>query len=171
MIEDAAQSIGSLFNGVMSGAASDIGCFSAHPLKNLNACGDGGFAVTNDNAVAARIKSMRNHGLVDRNTVEEFGYVSRMDTIQAAILNYRIDHLDGVIAKRRSNAMLYRELLDSSHMPDEGEEYFNTFHTFVIQVDQRDELAAYLSDRGIQTAIHYPVPIHLQSATKSLVMA
>ena len=66
--------------------------------------------------------------------------------------------------------MLYRELLDSSHiyMPDEGEEYFNTFHTFVIQVDQRDELAAYLSDRGIQTAIHYPVPIHLQPATKKL---
>jgi dTDP-4-amino-4,6-dideoxygalactose transaminase len=170
VIEDAAQSIGSKFNGVMSGAASDIGCFSAHPLKNLNACGDGGFAVTNDDAVAARIKSMRNHGLVDRNTVEEFGYVSRMDTIQAAILNYRIDHLDDVITKRRSNAMLYRELLDPSHvyMPDESKEYFNTFHTFVIQVDQRDELAAYLSDHGIQTAIHYPVPIHLQPAAKRL---
>jgi len=170
VIEDAAQSIGSRFNGVMSGAASDIGCFSTHPLKNLNACGDGGFAVTNDDAVAAKIKSMRNHGLVDRNTVEEFGYVSRMDTIQAAILNYRIDHLDDVIAKRRSNAMLYREVLDASHLyiPDESEEYFNTFHTFVIQVDRRDELAAYLANHGIQTAIHYPVPIHLQPAAKNL---
>lgn len=170
VIEDAAQSIGSKFNGVMSGAAGHIGCFSTHPLKNLNACGDGGFAVTDNDAVAAKIRSMRNHGLVDRNTVEEFGYVSRMDTIQAAILNYRVDHLDEVIEKRRANALLYRELLDPTHvyMPDEGDEYFNTFHTFVIQVDRRDELVAFLAENGIQTAIHYPVPIHLQPAARKL---
>ena len=170
VIEDAAQSIGSKYKGVMSGAAGDVGCFSTHPLKNLNACGDGGFATTNDDEIAEKIRSMRNHGMIDRNTVEKFGYVSRMDAIQAAILSYRIDRLDNVIKKRRANAALYCDLLEEDvvFLPKETAEYFNTFHTFVIQVDQRDKLIAHLNEKGIQTAIHYPVPIHLQPAAAFL---
>jgi dTDP-4-amino-4,6-dideoxygalactose transaminase len=168
VIEDAAQSVGSSFKGVMSGRYGDAGCFSTHPLKNLNACGDGGFVITDNADAAAKIRSMRNHGLIDRNTVEIFGYVSRLDTIQAAILSYRLKNLDAVIEKRRQHADIYNQMLDKDlvFMPDETEEYYNTFHTFVIQVDRRDELKSYLLDHGIETAIHYPVPIHLQPAAK-----
>ncbi|MEO0534996.1 MAG: DegT/DnrJ/EryC1/StrS family aminotransferase [Cyanobacteria bacterium P01_A01_bin.123] len=170
VIEDAAQSIGSKYQGIPSGRWGKVGCFSAHPLKNLNACGDAGFLVTDDDAIASQIRSMRNHGMVDRNTVERFGYVSRMDTLQAAILRYRLTELEGVIEKRRRNASLYRQTIDQTHafIPEDQPEEFNTYHTFVIQTDQREGLKAYLSDHGIETAIHYPVPIHLQPASKDL---
>jgi dTDP-4-amino-4,6-dideoxygalactose transaminase len=170
VIEDAAQSIGSMYRGRLSGSFGHFGCFSAHPLKNLNALGDGGFVTTNDHAAAQRMRRLRAHGLVDRQTVEEWGVVSRMDTLQAAVLNYRLDKLPEVIAKRRANAALYQGLLrhDKIYVPPCRNEEFNTFHTFVVQVDRRDELQTYLKERGIKTAIHYPVPIHLQPAARDL---
>jgi dTDP-4-amino-4,6-dideoxygalactose transaminase len=93
-----------------------------------------------------------------------------MDTLQAAILNYRLDKLPDVIAKRRTNAALYQGLLrhETLYVPPCRNEEFNTFHTFVVQLDRRDELQAYLRDCGIKTAIHYPVPIHLQPAARAL---
>ena len=168
VIEDAAQSIGSKFDGQSSGTIGDIGCFSAHPLKNLNACGDAGYLITDDFDIARKVRLMRNHGMLDRNTVEFFGHVSRMDTMQAAILSARLDRLDALIDKRRANAKLYDRFLDDAHIfyPKRSERIFDTFHTYVIQVSKRDELAKFLQNRGIQTAIHYPVPIHLQPAAK-----
>jgi len=170
VIEDAAQSIGSTYRGRLSGSFGHYGCFSAHPLKNLNALGDGGFVTTNDKAAAQRMRRLRAHGLADRQTVEEWGLVSRMDTLQAAVLTYRLGKLPEVIAKRRANAALYQGLLrhEKIFVPPCRNEEFNTFHTFVVQVDRRDELQAHLKDRGIKTAIHYPVPIHLQPAARSL---
>ncbi len=170
VIEDAAQSIGSKYDNKLSGSIGKIGCFSTHPLKNLNACGDGGFLTTNDEAIYKQISNFRNHGLIDRNTVEYFGYVSRMDTLQAAILNYRLEHLPALIEKRRSNAAKYRNLLDSKNVfiPEDKSFEFNTYHTFVIQVDKRDELKKYLLEKGIETSIHYPIPIHLQPASRNL---
>jgi dTDP-4-amino-4,6-dideoxygalactose transaminase len=170
VIEDAAQSIGSMYRGRLSGSFGHFGCFSAHPLKNLNALGDGGFVTTNDHAAAERMRRLRAHGLADRQTVEEWGMVSRMDTLQAAVLSYRLDKLPDVIAKRRENAALYQGLLRHERLyapPCRNEEY-NTFHTFVVQVDQRDALQAHLRELGIKTAIHYPVPIHLQPAARAL---
>ena len=170
VIEDAAQSIGSMHRGRMSGSIGHFGCFSAHPLKNLNALGDGGFVTTNDKDAALRMRRLRAHGMVDRQTVEEWGLVSRMDALQAAILNYRLDKLPDVIARRRANAAHYQGLLrhEQIYVPPCRNDEFNTFHTFVVQVDRRDELQAYLKDRGIKTAIHYPVPIHLQPAAHAL---
>lgn len=170
VIEDAAQAIGSRVSGRVSGTAGTVGCFSAHPLKNLNAAGDAGFVVTADQSVASRVRCIANNGLVDRNTVAEWGTVARLDTLQAAILRVRLARLPDVIARRRANAELYRSLLDPAtvYMPPDRPEEYNTFHTFVVQVDRRDELKAYLLERGIETAIHYPVPIHLQPAAKSL---
>ncbi len=170
VIEDAAQSIGSRYRGRASGSFGHVGCFSAHPLKNLNAAGDAGFVTTNDRAVAQRIRRMRNHGLVDRSTAVEWGSVSRMDTLQAEILLMRLGRLSSVIERRRQNAALYGELLDPEHVfdPPSREIEFNTFHTFVIQVERRDHLKKYLAERGIGTAIHYPVPIHLQPAAAHL---
>lgn len=170
VIEDAAQAIGSRYDGRAAGSIGDIGCFSTHPLKNLNACGDGGFLTTDSDEIAGRIRLLRNHGLVDRSTVSIFGIVSRMDALQAAILDYRIDRLEGITARRRANAAEYQRLLDPTvvfHPPERNIEY-NTYHTFVVQVDRRDALQRHLADQGIGTAIHYPVPIHLQPAAAAL---
>ena len=170
VIEDSAQSIGSKFNEQYSGSIGHIGCFSTHPLKNLNACGDGGFLITRDKKIAERVRLLRNHGLMDRNTVTEFGHVSRMDALQAAILTYRLGKLDDVTSKRQHNAALYDNLLDRNYcfIPEPDDKLFNTYHTYVIQVSNRDNLQKYLTKRGIGTAIHYPIPIHLQPAAKSL---
>jgi dTDP-4-amino-4,6-dideoxygalactose transaminase len=170
VIEDGAQAIGSKYRGRPSGSYGQAGCFSTHPLKNFNACGDGGFVSTNDDAMASKVRSARNHGLVDRNTVAQFGFVSRMDTLQAAILRYRLKRLPEITERRRRNAAFYDRLLDKETVfsPPETAAEYNTYHTYVIQADRRDELQRYLADRGVGTAIHYPVPIHLQPAAREL---
>jgi dTDP-4-amino-4,6-dideoxygalactose transaminase len=170
IIEDAAQAIGSIYKGKPSGSFGDVGCFSTHPLKNLNACGDGGLLTTNDNYIYQKAKSLQNHGMSGRDNIVSFGFVSRMDNLQASILNYRIKKLEKVIKKRRDNAKFYFEniKLRGISLPLEEKFEFNTYHTFVIQYHKRDKLKQYLSDRGIGSAIHYPIPIHLQPASINL---
>ncbi len=170
VVEDAAQSVGSRYDDRTSGSFGRVGCFSTHPLKNLNACGDGGFLTTDDDEIAEAVRAARNHGLVTRETVARFGQVSRMDSLQAAILHFRLGRLDDTVRRRRANAALYRERLDPERafVPEDREREFNTYHTLVIQVDRRDELRAFLQAQGVGTAIHYPVPIHLQPASAGL---
>ncbi|MBS29105.1 MAG: transcriptional regulator [Alphaproteobacteria bacterium] len=170
IIEDAAQSMGSEYKGRKSGTFGDVGCFSCHPLKNMNACGDGGLITTNDSDIRDRAIRLRNHGMIDRNTALEFGFVSRMDNLQAAILRLRLRHLPDVVARRRRNVEQYRAEIDTDHVyiPPCLDHEFNTFVLFVAQLDRRDELQAYLAERGISTGIHYPVPIHLQPAARYL---
>jgi dTDP-4-amino-4,6-dideoxygalactose transaminase len=170
VVEDAAQAIGSRYDGRPSGGFGHVGCFSTHPLKTLNACGDGGFVTTDDPEVARTVRAARNHGLVTRDTVARFGRVSRMDSLQAAILGFRLGRLDDAIRRRRANAALYRARLDAERVfvPAERERAFDSYHTFVIQVDRRDELRAFLAAQGVGTAVHYPVPIHLQPAAAGL---
>ena len=170
VVEDAAQSVGSRYDDRTSGSFGRVGCFSTHPLKNLNACGDGGFLTTDDDEIAEAVRAARNHGLVTRETVARFGQVSRMDSLQAAILHFRLGRLDDTVRRRRANAALYRERLDPERVfiPEDRDREFNTYHTLVIQVDRRDELRAFLQAQGVGTAIHYPVPIHLQPASAGL---
>ncbi len=170
VVEDAAQAIGSKYKGKPSGSIGNVGCFSTHPLKNLNASGDGGFLTTNDENIYLKAKALRNHGMADRDSVDSFGYVSRMDNLQAAILNYRLKKLDEIIDKRRQNAQSYLEYIEKEKVfiPREKEYEFNTYHTFVIQVEKRNELKEFLLKQGIEAAIHYPTPIHLQPAAKRL---
>jgi dTDP-4-amino-4,6-dideoxygalactose transaminase len=170
VIEDAAQAIGSRYRGRPSGAIGHLGCFSTHPLKNLGAAGDGGLLVSDDGALAERVRRLRNHGLVDRETAAEWGRVSRMDTLQAALLLHRLDGLGAVIERRRANAEAYRVALDKRRVfvPPCRDIEFNTFHTLVVQVERRDALKRHLAARGVETAIHYPRPIHLQPAAKEL---
>jgi len=170
IIEDAAQSIGSKYKNSPSGSLGKIGCFSAHPLKNLNALGDSGYITTNDKKIYDFIKKLSNHGHKSRDIVDMFGYVSRMDTIQAGILNFRLKNLKKTIVKRRKNAELYRKLIKTNKVfiPLENKKVFNTYHTFVIQVPFRDKLKNYLLKNNINTSIHYPIPIHLQPAFKKL---
>jgi dTDP-4-amino-4,6-dideoxygalactose transaminase len=154
----------------VAGSLGDAGCFSTHPLKNLNSAGDGGLVTTDDDALAAFLRAQRNHGLVDRNTVARWGFVSRMDTLQAAILRVRLGRLDSIVARRRANAARYRARLDPAlvFVPPERNIEFNAVHTFVVQLDRRDALQRHLAAQGIGTAIHYPVPIHLQPAAAAL---
>lgn len=171
VIEDCAQSILSSYKNRMSGSWGDVGCFSAHPLKNLNAIGDAGYLTTNNKSIYKKVKNLRTHGMdQSRDNIKSFGYVSRMDNIQAAILNYRLLNLKNIIEKRRKNVNLYLKYLNLKKIdfPLEKDYEFNTYHTFVIQVNNRDNLKNYLNTRKIETAIHYPTPIHLQSASKFL---
>lgn len=170
VIEDAAQAVGSLYNNKPAGSFGTIGCFSAHPLKNLNALGDFGYLTTNKKKIYESVLELRSHGIVDRDKIKKFGYLSRMDNLQAAVLNYRLKNLKKIIEKRRKNFQLYSKILDKKYVffPTEKKYQFNSYHTFVVQVEKRDQLKKYLKKNNIETAIHYPVPIHLQPAAKFL---
>ena len=170
IIEDAAQSIGSKFKNKFSGYYSKIACYSGHPLKNLNAFGDSGYITTNDSSIAKKAKILSNHGIQNRNIVKYFGYVSRMDNLQAGILNFHLKKLNRIIDKRRKNAKIYFKNLEKNNVffPNINKDNFDTFHTFVVQVKNRNSLQKYLKSNGIMTNIHYPIPIHLQPATKFL---
>jgi dTDP-4-amino-4,6-dideoxygalactose transaminase len=170
VIEDCAQSFGSKYKNKFCGTWGLLGCFSSHPLKNLSGLGDGGFITTNNSKIAKYIYKTRNHGLKNRDEMDNFGYNSRMDNIQAAVLNFRLNRLKMIISKRRSNAEFYQKNLNKKYVyfPSETKKEFNTFHTFVIQVQNRDKLKKYLKKNLIDTYIHYKIPIHKQPPLKKL---
>ena len=169
VIEDAAQAVGARYKGQLCGSLGDVACFSLHPLKNLNSCGDAGAIVTNDPELHQRLSLLGRHGMPDRNTVDCWGYNSRLDALQAAIVNVRMKYLESVLERRRQNAALYRELLQGVvATPKEHLGDTDGYHLFVIQVDRRDELKDFLEQSGVGSAIHYPIPIHLQPAAKEL---
>ncbi|MBK34474.1 MAG: transcriptional regulator [Gemmatimonadetes bacterium] len=169
VIEDAAQAVGATYRGRKIGSIGDLACFSVHPLKNLNACGDGGIVTCNNGESAERCRLLRNHGLVDRDHVRFWGYCTRLDSIQAEILTRRLDHLASIEESRRQTAEFYnRELDDVVTTPGTEPCEGHVYHTYVIQTDRRDELQAYLSERGISAKVHYPIPVHLQEAASSL---
>ena len=169
VIEDAAQAVTAGVNGLTAGSAGTVGCFSLHPLKNLNAAGDAGIITTNDAELAGQMRLLRHHGLKNRDEVVRWGYNSRLDTIQAAILLQKLPFLSAVIEKRRANARKYISLLEGVvTLPVEISGYRHTYHTFVIQCDQRDQLREFLAEKEIETKIHYPIPIHMQEAAKYL---
>ena len=150
VLEDSAQAAGSKIKGRLAGTLSDIGCFSTHPLKNFNAYGDGGFIITNNKNIYDKIKLMRNHGLENRDSCKKFGYVSRMDNIQAAILTWKLQQLNKIIKNRRDNAKLYFKYLKSKEvlLPNEKRYEFNTYHLFIIICNKRDKLRNFLKKKG-----------------------
>ena len=164
VVEDCAQSIGSIFKGKKSGSYGELGAFSAHPLKNLNACGDAGFIVTNKKKLYNYIKLKRNHGHQSREKIKFFGTVSRLDSIQAVILNFRLKKLEKVISKRIRNALIYKKKLKNLdiYFPNDRLNSRDTFHLFVIQLKKRNNLKKFLFKNKIESNIHYPVPIHKQ---------
>ena len=170
IIEDAAQAIGSALSGTRTGALGHIGCFSAHPLKLLNAAGDAGFITTNDLDVATKFKQLRNAGLVDRETVVEWGTVGRLDAVQAAILRFRMTRLDGVIAGRRHSAERYLEGLAGTdlRLPYSRPDEYHTYNTFTVQSVRRDALLKSLADAGIESKVHYPKALHVQPVAQAL---
>jgi len=171
VIEDAAQAHGAVYEGRRCGSIGVAGCFSFYPSKNLGAYGDGGIVTTNNQRVAERIARLRNYGQQVKYKHVEKGVNARLDTLQAAVLSVKLRHLDEWNLKRAAHAEMYRVALNGV-----GDIDFqatppcctHVYHLFIIETDHRDALQKYLSEAGIQTAIHYPVPIHLQPAYAEL---
>ena len=150
------------------GSMGDAGCFSFYPGKNLGAYGDGGAVVTDNEEVAKKVKMLRDHGRLDKKYEHEIeGCNSRLDALQAAILNVKLRYLDEWNKKRRENAELYDELLKNIPgliLPEVLPLAVPVYHLYVIRVKKRDTLRQQLSEEGIATGIHYPIPLHLQKA-------
>ena len=166
MIEDAAQAHGARYRGKRVGQFGKIACFSFYPSKNLGAYGEGGALITNDQSIAQRARSLRDHAQSQKYLHDEIGYNYRMDSFQAAVLAIKLKHLDRWNARRAGCAARYGELLANSsytlptHFPDSE----CVWHCYVIETPKRDRVRAALQDAGIETAVHYPVPVHLQTA-------
>lgn len=170
VVEDAAQAHGARYKGKRTGPLGRAGCFSFYPGKNLGAYGEGGAVVTNDREVARRVRLLRDHGSEQKYRHEIVGYNFRLEGIQGAVLNVKLKHLDRWNELRREHAARYRELLaphvDAGSLALQNEMPYaeSVYHLFVIQAEARDSLQRFLSSAGVQTGIHYPVPVHLQPA-------
>ena len=169
VIEDAAQAVGAEYKNKKTGSLGTIGCFSLHPLKNLSAIGDGGMITCNDESIYRKLLLLRNHGLKNRDECVLWGFNSRLDSIQSVILEVKLKNLQKWTSRRREIAQLYQSSLqDIVTVPHEKEHEKAVYHTFIIQTDHRDALMEFLANNNIDTKIHYPIPIHLQSASKYL---
>jgi dTDP-4-amino-4,6-dideoxygalactose transaminase len=169
VIEDAAQAVGSRYGSKASGSLGDAGCFSFHPLKNMNAIGDGGIITTDNEDVHANLIKARNHGLRNRDETEFWSQNSRLDALQAAILDVKLRYIDDLTTKRRKNVAAYQEALGGVvTVPQDMPQEYSVYQTFMIQADRRDELHAFLTERGVDPKVHYAVPIHLQPAASYL---
>ena len=172
VIEDSAQAMGSYYKGKHGGTFGHSGCISCHPLKVLNAAGDGGLLLTDDDALYEKVMLYRNHGTQSRDNVVIFGVNSRLDVLHAEILKFRLKRLAQVIARRRKNANLYRQLIQTEHVylpiekTDQG--YVDSYVMFIARVERRDELKAFLATKGIETLVYYGTPLHLQKAAQPL---
>ncbi|HEY6118855.1 MAG TPA: DegT/DnrJ/EryC1/StrS family aminotransferase, partial [Pyrinomonadaceae bacterium] len=170
VIEDNAQAFGAEYAGRKTGSIGDVSCLSFFPSKNLGGCGDGGMVVTNDAAVAERVRMLRTHGWRKKYFPEFVGYNSRLDEMQAAILRVKLRHLDNWNERRRVIAETYRERLtdDVAKVPTEATNARHVYHLFMIEVDDRDSVQQYLKEQGIPTALYYPQPLHLAEPLKHL---
>jgi dTDP-4-amino-4,6-dideoxygalactose transaminase len=166
VIEDAAQAHGARYCGKRVGQFGQIACFSFYPSKNLGAYGEGGALITNDKSIAQRALSLRDHGQSQKYFHDEIGYNYRMDSFQAAVLSIKLKHLDDWNTARVDRARYYTELLKNSSykLPAQPSDSECVWHCYVIENPKRDRVRSALQDAGVQTAVHYPVPIHLQKA-------
>ncbi|MBP6002987.1 MAG: DegT/DnrJ/EryC1/StrS family aminotransferase [Pyrinomonadaceae bacterium] len=169
LVEDAAQAIGAEEDGVRAGAMSKVGCFSFYPSKNLGGMGDGGFLTTNDDAIAKKLLALRVHGSEEKYYHKYVGLNSRLDGFQGAVLRVKLPHLDKWTEQRRANADRYAELFTDAGLteqvglPVERANAKHIYNQYVIRVpNRRDELRAFMTEKGIGTDIYYPVPLHMQ---------
>jgi len=171
VIEDAAQAIGASYKGKPAGSIGDAACLSFYPTKNLGAYGDAGMAVTNSESLAARLRTLRNHGQTGKYVSSEPGLNSRLDEIQAAILRVKLAHLPEWQRARQAHAAEYTKRManisgvTTPAIPAGCE---HVFHQYTIRVPRRDALQQFLAERKIGSTVYYPVPLHLQPLYASL---
>ena len=171
VVEDACQAIGGTLGDKPAGTWGAAAAFSLHPLKNLNVWGDAGVIVTRSVQLAARLRLLRNHGLVNRDEVVMYGWNSRLDTIQAAVGNRLIGETAFITSRRIDVAARYDAAfadVTGISVPRRRPGVKHVYHLYVLRVERRDELVAYLHEAGIEAKIHYPVPMHLQPAAREL---
>ncbi|PLR73687.1 DegT/DnrJ/EryC1/StrS family aminotransferase [Bacillus sp. UMB0728] len=173
VIEDAAQAIGAKHNGKTVGELGTAATYSFFPTKNLGAYGDAGMIVTNDDEIAESCRVIRVHGSKPKYYHHVLGYNSRLDELQAAVLNVKFPHLNDWSEMRRERAAYYTKLLnerlgDLVATPVEKEGNYHVFHQYTIRVEKRDELQSFLKDEGVATMIYYPLPLHVQPVFQNL---
>ncbi len=176
VVEDAAQALGSKFQGKMIGSFGDTSCISFFPTKNLGAFGDAGMVLTSDFAIADRLKLLRVHGARKKYCHDLLGYNSRLDELQAAILRIKLKYFSQWTERRRKLASLYtscfQEQMEKANiqiqLPVEPKEAHHVYHQYTIQTGKRDQLQAYLQQHSIGTTVYYPIPLHLQSVFAGL---
>ena len=176
VIEDAAQAIGANINGRPAGAWGHFGCISFYPTKNLGGMGDGGMIVTNDEDLQDRVRLYSGHGMRPRYYHKVIGINSRLDSMQAAVLNVKIQYLDDAVSGRQKNAQLYTKLLQESGLQNEittpvsqyGDGHVWNQFTIRVHDGKRDDLKAFLAERNIGSEIYYPVPLHMQKCFRPL---
>jgi dTDP-4-amino-4,6-dideoxygalactose transaminase len=169
LVEDCAQSHGARLGAQMTGTFGDAGCFSFYPTKNLGAIGDAGAIVTNDDALADRLRHTRNYGSKQKYVNRYLGLNSRLDELQAALLRVKLSHLDAMTEHKRALADIYlANLPESVVKPVRRADEYDVFHIFGIRHPRRDELRKHLLDHGIKTEVHYPIPPHRQEAMRGI---
>ncbi|MEQ1907415.1 MAG: DegT/DnrJ/EryC1/StrS family aminotransferase [Vicinamibacterales bacterium] len=170
VVEDACQAHGARYKGRRVGTIGHAAAFSFYPGKNLGAYGDGGIVVTNDPSIAESVQQLRNYGQQEKYHHTSIGFNRRLDTIQAAVLRVKLRHLDAWNAARRDCAEAYRHRLAGSGVecPVASAQVEHVWHLFVIEVEDRDALQRHLASLGISTGVHYPIPVHLQTAYRGL---
>lgn len=170
VIEDAAQTMGARYKGKHGGTFGAAGAFSAHPLKNLNALGDGGFLMTDDDEIARKVRLYRTHGLQDRDNCVLYGVNSRLDSLNAEVLKFRLERLDGILERRRRNVQLYSSLIKQGPIRIFADKLHeeNAHVMFLLQAENRDGLKQHLADHGIESLVYYGRPLHLHKAAEKL---
>lgn len=171
VVEDACQAILADSDGKRAGTFGNAAAYSLHPLKNLNVWGDAGVIITNDDALAAKLRLLRNHGLSSRDEVELLGYNSRLDSIQAVVGSWLIGETEEITRKRIANAAYYDDhfaAISGVRVPIRRPNSKRVYHLYMIFAQRRDELYAYVKEHGISAKIHYPVPIYRQQALAHL---
>ena len=169
VVEDSCQGILAEIDGRRTGTWGDAGGFSLHPLKNLNVWGDGGIVVTNDDAVAERLRLLRNHGLKNRDEIEILGYNSRLDSLQAIVGNWLIGQTHDITNGRIANAAYYDRhfaRMPELRLPPRLPNMKQVYHLYIVFAEQRDALLQYCVARGIEAKVHYPIPLYLQNGLK-----
>lgn len=172
IIEDAAQALGAIYKDQRVGSLGDAGCFSFFPTKNLGAFGDAGMVVTNNPEIAEKIKLLRVHGARSKYYHDFLGFNSRLDELQAAILNVKLKYFEQWTQRRREIAKLYNNLFKEHlsadrfliKLPQEPDDAYHVYHQYTIQTSQRNQLQNYLESRGVGSTVYYPLPMHLQKA-------
>jgi dTDP-4-amino-4,6-dideoxygalactose transaminase len=168
VIEDAAQSLGASFKGKKAGSFGLAGCYSFYPAKLLGAAGDGGLVVTSDKKTAEKLRMLRDHGRKTKTEISCYGFTSRLDNLQAAILNVRFKKVKSWISRRREIAGIYEKglkgvpELKTPPAPESNKDNFDVFQNYVLKAEKRDSLYGFLKDKGIETLIKDPIPNHLQ---------
>jgi len=169
VVEDACHGINADYKGKPLGTFGLTGCFSMHPLKNLNVWGDGGYIITDSGEIHDKLVLMRNHGLINRDECSIFAYNSRLDSIQAIVANHLLKKIDHITDSRIKNAAEYDLQLSKIPQitaPNRSTYVKQVYHIYVVRAERRDELIKYLNQNGVDAKVHYPIPMHLQPAAK-----